>query len=571
MNLHVSIPYMVETVAFLLTVVVIVPLFKRLKFSPILGYLGVGALVGPHSFGLLADAESVRHFAELGVLFLLFVIGLELSFERLRAYSRLIFGLGSAQVLVSTLVIGGIAYAWGNTPQVSLVIGLCLALSSTAMVMQVLTERGEIASVHGRASFAILLLQDLAVVPILILLGVLGADDGGSLWLGVGLSLLKAIVAVGLILIVGRFVLRYLFRTAAGTHSVDVFTAMILLSVLAIALLTEIAGLSMALGAFLAGLLLAETEFRHQIESEIMPFKGLLLGLFFMSVGMSLDFGLVMDKAVWILLSVVGLISLKTLIGFVLGRIFGLANIHALRMALYVSEAGEFAFVLIGQATLSYGLVSEELGQFMVIVAGLSMVLTPGLALLAAVLGRLFSAQHGRAETHSDELEGLADHVIIAGYGRVGQAVAAVLKSETIPFVALDLNPESVRLAREQNSSLYYGDATRSEVLKAVGVDRASLVLVTLDDAEAAGRVVQRARQLWPELQVLVRARDLEHADQLRDLGADAVVIETLEASLQLSGQVLSRLGIPVDTVNDCLDAIREYDYQRVREGSVGN
>lgn len=567
MNFHISIPYMVETIAFLITVVVIVPLFKRLKLSPILGYLGVGALVGPYSLGLLADAESVRHFAELGVLFLLFAIGLELSFERLRAYSRLIFGLGSAQVLVSTLAIGGIAYAWGNSAQVAVVIGLCLALSSTAMVMQVLTERGEIASVHGRASFAILLLQDLAVVPILILLGVLGAGDGENLWLGVGISLLKAILAVGFILVVGRFALRYLFRIVAGTHSVDVFTAMILLSVLAIALLTEVAGLSMALGAFLAGLLLAETEFRHQIESEIMPFKGLLLGLFFMSVGMSLDFALVMDKAVWVLLSVLGLIGLKTLIGFILGRLFGLSNIHALRMALYVSEAGEFAFVIIGQATLSYGLIANEIGQFMVIVAGLSMTLTPGLALLAAILGRLLSNPDGRAQAHSDEVEGLAGHVIIAGYGRVGQAVAAVLKTETVPFVALDLSAERVRTVRQESGFLYYGDATRPEVLKAMGVEHASLVLVTLDDAAAAGSVVECARRLWPELQILVRARDLDHADQLHDLGADAVVIETLEASLQLSGQVLQHLGVPAETVNDCLENIREYDYQQIREG----
>jgi len=318
----VAVPYVLEVVAFLVTVVILVPLLKKVSISPVLGYLAVGAVIGPYALGFVDDVQGVQHVAELGVIFLLFTIGLELSFERLKAFSRLIFGLGSLQVLISGAAIAGVAMYWGNGVQISIIIGLCLALSSTAMVMQLLAERGENAAVHGRASFAVLLLQDLAVVPILILLGVFGTQSDESLWVSVGGALGKAVLVVLGIVVIGRYVLRYLFRIASTTRSVDVFTAMILLAVLATSVATGFAGLSMALGAFLAGLLLAETEFRHQIEAEIEPLKGLLLGLFFMSVGMNIDFVLAFERGVWVLLSVLGLIGIKTIIGTVLARLF---------------------------------------------------------------------------------------------------------------------------------------------------------------------------------------------------------------------------------------------------------
>jgi len=562
--IHIPIPYLVETVAFLLTVVFIVPVFKCLNVSPILGYLAVGAIIGPHSLSIVSDAEGVSHVAELGVVFLLFSIGLELSFERLRSYRRLIFGLGAAQVIISAIVIGSVAYFWGNSAEAALVIGLCLALSSTAMVMQLLTERGEISTTHGRASFSVLLFQDLAVVPILILLPVLAAEGEGDIWLNLGLSIFKAVLAVGIILLLGRLVFRRLFQIVANTRNVDVFTAMILLSVLATSLLTAYAGLSLALGAFLAGLLLAETEFRHQIESEILPFKGLLLGLFFMSVGMMLDFSLVIDKAGWLVLSLIGLLTLKSIIGIALARYFGLQLQDALRVGLYLSEAGEFAFVLIGQAMTTYDLIPADVGQFMVILAGLSMVLTPFLAYLAGELSKRLSPRDERLMMpHSGEHE-RSDHVIIAGYGRVGQSVAAILKQQSVEYVALDMDAVSVRQCREANEPVYYGDAARPDVLRQVGADKAKVVLITLDEPDAAKRVVEAVKRLWPQLTILVRARDAGHSDELYEHGADAVMPETTEASLRLAAMVLERVEVDVDEIRACLDEVRKQEYKGV-------
>lgn len=561
----IPIPYLFETVAFLLTVVVIVPAFKRINVSPILGYLIVGALIGPHSLSIVSDVEGVSHIAELGIVFLLFSIGLELSFERLRSYRRLIFGLGASQVVVSAGIIGIAAYFWGNSAEASLIIGLCLALSSTAMVMQLLTERGEISTTHGRASFSVLLFQDLAVVPILILLPVLAAKGDEAIWLNLGFSVLKAVVAVGVIVLLGRLVFRRLFHIVANTRNVDVFTAMILLSVLATSLLTAYAGLSLTLGAFLAGLLLAETEFRHQIESEILPFKGLLLGLFFMSVGMMLDFSLVFDKAGLLFLSLFGLLLLKSVIGVALARYFGLQIQDALRVGLYLSEAGEFAFVLIGLAMNTYSLIPEDVGQFMIILAGISMVLTPLLVFLAGKLGEKVTPNDQDLLIPENNDDDLTDHVIIAGYGQVGQSVAAILKQQSIGYVALDLNASSVRHCRESEEPVYYGDAARPDVLRQAGAERAKVMLITLDESIAAIRVVQAVKSLWPDLTILVRSQDAEHSEELYAHGADAVMPETIEASLQLAAMVLEQVDVDAATISACLDEIRTNGYKQIK------
>lgn len=561
-----EIPYLVEVVAFLLTVVVIVPVFKKFKVSPVLGYLAVGAALGPHSLAVVRDVDGVTHVAELGVIFLLFTIGLELSFERLRAFSRLIFGLGSVQVLLTAVAIGSIAFAWGNSVEAAIVLGLCLALSSTAMVMQILSERGELATPHGRTAFAVLLLQDLAVVPILILLPVLSGATS-NVWLAVGLALLKAVITVGLIVLLGRFALRYMFRTASATRSVDVFTAMMLLTILATSSATGLAGLSMELGAFLAGLLLAETEFRHQIESEIEPFKGLLLGLFFMSVGMSLDFGMAFDSGIWVVLAVLGLLVLKAAIATVSARWYGLSWPVAARSGLLLAEAGEFAFVVIGQATLAYGLLDIRTGQFMVVVAGLSMAMTPALAALGKWLHGVMSHQQEVASAPAG-IEQVRAHVIIAGYGRVGQAVAGVLRAQAIPFVAMDTSAALVKPFHDAHEPVFVGDAARAEVLKKAGIERASAVLITMDNASAAKGAVQAIRHDWPNLPILVRSRDAEHAQELLRLGANTVVPETFEASLQLSAQVLCALGYPRDDANACIDLVRLHNYGELRPRS---
>lgn len=558
-----EIPYLREVLVFLLASVTLVPLFQRLGTSPILVYLAIGAMVGPFGLGFVEDAEGVRRLAELGVVFLLFTIGLELSVERLWSLRRYVFGFGALQVLVSAAAIALVAWAWGNQPAAAILVGAALALSSTAIVTQLLIERGELASLTGRPTFAVLLFQDLAVVPILFMVTIFGqsqAQSGAdSLALDLLIALGRAALALLVIALLGRLLLRPLFHLVAGRHSPELFMATTLLVIIGTAWATDQAGLSMASGAFLAGLLLAETEFRHQIESDIQPFKGLLLGLFFISVGMAIDFATVADRAVWVVASVLGLMLLKAAIAGGLALAFRLPPAIALRCGLLLSQGGEFAFVIVGAAMLA-GLIPPAVAQFMVIVAGLTMVATPPAAALAR---RLSEALAARASTRpSDPLvagtEDLEGHVIIAGYGRVGQTVARFLDAQKVSYVALDLDPARVRVSREKGRPVHFGNACRHEVLKRVGAARAASIVITLDDFHAAGKVLEITRNAWPALRTFVRARDRAHAADLLVQGATLVVPETVESSLQLAGQVLQSVGTPRDAVNQLIDQTRE-------------
>lgn len=558
---EIHVPYLIEVIAFLLGVVVIVPLFKRIKINPIVGFLAVGALIGPHTLGVVNDIEGIQHFAELGVIFLLFTIGLELSLERLRAYSGLIFGLGTIQVLVCAIGIGFIAYFWGNSPQSAIIIGLCLSLSSTAMVVQLLSERGEMASQFGRASFSILLFQDLAVVPILILVTVFGSGSG-SIVSNIGFALLNAVLAISAILIAGRFGLRKFFEIASRTKSIDVFTAMTLLTILVISLITGIAGLSMALGAFLAGLLLAETEFRHQIESEIEPFKGLFLCLFFMSVGMNIDFAVAFENGIWVVLSVLGLLGLKAALIFAASFAFRFKAHDAIRISMYLAQGGEFAFVVLGQATTTYNIVDSDTSQFMIVVAGISMMLTPVFAAIGERISHHLQPSEAKLKEANKD-EHIHDHVVIAGFGRAGQIVANVLNAEAIPYVAVDSDADSVKTLREQYPSVYVGDAARVEILKRAGIERAAALLITINNPEHATRTLAVARQHWPDLHIIARSRDSKHATLLIQAGASEVVPEALEASLQLSGYTLRAIGFTQDEASHCVNLARKATFQQ--------
>ena len=549
---HIAIPFLVETVAFLLSVVIIVPIFKRLKVSPILGYLAIGTAIGPHALGIISDVEKVQHFAELGVIFLLFTIGLELSFDRLKAFSKFIFGLGAAQVLISALVIAAVALFWGNSLQASAIIGLCLALSSTAMVVNLLNESGEFASRYGRASFSILLFQDLAVVPILILVSALGSNDS-NLLSNIFFSLLRALIAVGTIILIGRFVLRYLFRTAARTHSVDVFTAMTLLVVLVTSIATGLAGLSMALGAFLAGLLLAETEFKHQIESEIEPFKGLFLGLFFMGVGMNLNLGVAFQQGFWVILSVIGIIAIKCVITTILCLLFKIRLSDAIRTGFILAESGEFAFVVIGQATLTFSLIEPGVGQFMIVVACISMMLTPLLAVLGRLLASRLESGSISEKLEDNIIEDTHDHVVIAGFGRMGKAVANVLSRQHIPYIAIDKDADIVGPLHKQNLPVFAGDVTRKELLERANISNASVLLITVNNAKIVKKIVETSKEHWPQITIIVRAYDESHSDELIEAGANDVVSETTEASLQLANHVLRALGITKEEAAACV------------------
>ena len=563
----VAIPYLVETLAFLLTVLVVIPACKRLKVSPIIGFLAVGSLIGPYSFGLVKNVEAVQHLAELGVIFLLFTIGLELSFERLAVYAKHIFGMGSLHFVLCALVIGAFAYAWGNSVNASIILGMCLALSSTAVVMQILNEKKEIATSHGRSVFTVLLFQDLMVVPILIIVTIFGQQsDEGTL--GIVLeALVKAVLAIGGIIFLGRYVLRYLFRIAASTHAPEMFMAAMLITILFTATVTGVSGLSMALGAFLAGLLLAETEYKHQIETDIEPFKGLFLGLFFAGVGMNIDFGLAFERSYWVVLSVVGLILVKAVCGFIAAMVFRLGFANSLRVALYLSEAGEFAFLVIGQASLTFNIVDIAIGQFMVVVAGLSMALTPVIIFLAGLLARRLEPVNNQTNALDDHAKDEHHHVIIAGFGRVGRAVANVLNNESIPFVALDTDPVNVSACHKDfDLPVYHGDASNGQLLKKAGVGRAKAVVLTMNDPKAVTRAVAAIRQQCKTTPVIVRSKNNQHSQELMDQGATLVVPELHESSLQLAGHALCAYNYTREEADACIELVRRHNYQELND-----
>jgi CPA2 family monovalent cation:H+ antiporter-2 len=558
-----------DLIVFLVAAGLVVPVAQRFRITPVMGFLLVGMAIGPHGLGQLAsehpwlrfatiaNEEGVRTIGEFGVVLLLFVIGLELSLARLWSMRRMVFGLGGAQMAITATAIGLIAAAFGNTTQAAVVIGACLALSSTAVVMQLLTETHRIGSPPGRALFAVLLFQDLAVVPILSLVQVLGGDAGGSLTLALAKAALMALVAVAGIMAIGNLVVRPLFRLVGATRSRELFMATVLLTVLATGIATEAAGLSMALGAFLAGLLLADTEYRHQVEVDVEPFKGLLIGVFFVAVGMSVDPFAILANPVWIVGSVIGLFAVKGVILYGLGRGFGLSRAVSTELAFTAGQAGEFAFVVIALAS-GFAILDPAVTQFMTIVVGLSLVLTPMVSRLARSLAARMERDDAAAAEEPPALPAdLDQHVVIAGYGRVGRLLGDLLAHENIPFVAVDIMPEPAAHGDRGSSAVFVGDASRREILERVGIDRASAVVVTMDSAVAAERVVGAVRAERPTLPIYARARDAGHARRLLAGGATHVVPETVEASLQLGEAVLGCMGLPEDAARATVEQRR--------------
>ena len=563
----IHVPYLTEVIVFLIAAVAVMPLFHWFRASTVLGYLFIGALIGPHGFALIGNAEGIAQIGELGVVFLLFTIGLELSWQRLRAMRTLVLGLGGAQVTVCGAALMGIFLLAGLSGPASAILGFALALSSTAIVTQLLIERGEFATQPGRIAFSILLMQDLAVVPILVMVSIFSAYAQGGGEVNVfslaGMAVLKAVVAVALILTVGRYFLRWIYGVVARTTNPELFLALSLLAALLTAAATGAAGLSMALGAFLAGLLLSDTEFRPQIETDIQPFKALLLGLFFISVGIGMDFTVLRDNFDAVLGLIAVFLVLKTLLIAGLTFAFGQSRICSLRTGLLLASGGEFAFVVIAGAA-DGGVVPVTVAHVVQLSAAVSMALTPLLATLGALLQKRLDGLQGDRERNADSaVEGLESHVIIAGYGRVGRTIGALLREQQLPFVALDLDPLRSRAARHRGEFVYYGDAARPEMLERVGVERASAIVVTLDDSAAASRLVKALRAKWPKVPIFARARDREHMHELEAAGATAVVHEALEASLQLSGHVLRSLGAPGEATATLIERVRHEVYER--------
>ena len=541
---------------------IVVPIFRRFQASAVLGYLVAGSAIGPHGLDLLREPRAVTALADLGVIFLLFSIGLGLSVERLTSLRRYVFGLGTLQVVITTLAITLTLRLAGVSGDAALVLGAGLALSSSAIVLQMLVERREIATMQGRVAFAVLLLQDLAVVPLLTLVPLL-PGTGPGLGVALGLAFLKAVAALVLIVAIGRLALRPVLRAVARGGTPELFIGIVLLLVLGIGWLTQQAGLSMALGAFLAGLLVAETEYRPQVESDVQPFRGILLALFFMTVGMGIDAGLLWRHAPSLAGLLVALLIGKALILAGLCRAFGLSATMGVGIGLMLAQGGEFAFVLFTLAS-GRGVLSAEAAQVAILIVGLSMAATPALLTAARAVFRRLQHAAGTAAALAHETRELRDHVVIAGFGRVGQTLALLLESRVIPYVALDLDAERVAEARRRALPVYFGDASRAEVLKAAGVEQASMAAITLDQPEAAARGVQVLRAMCPTLPVLVRARDVAQAEQLAGAGATDVVPEVVEGSLQLGEMLLRRLGVSRDEVDQVLDEFRGRTYARL-------
>lgn len=546
---------------FLVAAMIAVPLSRWLGLGAVLGYLAAGMIIGPWGLKLINDVEAMLHISEFGVILLLFIIGLELQPSRLWVLRKQVFGLGAAQVLITGLVLGGITLALGWTWQAALVAGLGLAMSSTAFVLQTLAERKQLTTRHGRESFTILLFQDLAVIPLLAALPFLAASlgtasgpaHGPSGWVDAA----KALAIIGALIFSSRFLLRPLFRLVAAHGGREIFTATALFIVIGVTLLMEFAGLTASLGAFLAGMLLADSEYRHELEADIEPFKGLLMGLFFISVGMSANLGLLLQQPFAIAAIVAGLVVIKFVLLYIIGRVAGTAAVSARKLGLALAQGGEFAFVLFGAAATA-GILAAPVSQLLVVAVTVSMLIAPLLFLLEdKVLAPAFDRKQTR---EFDTIDAPQNHVVVAGYGRVGQIIARVLSLKGIPFVALEKDADQVDTVRRFGGKLYFGDATRMELLHAANIANARLLVLAIDDPEDSVKCAQLVRHHFSQVPIIARARNRMHAHRLADVGVTRFYRETWHSSLEMALQSLLQLQIPLSEASTAIARFRDHD-----------
>ena len=564
------------TLLYLLAAVLGVVTCRSLKLPPMLGYLAAGVLIGPHAMALAQNSEGVRHLGEFGVVFLMFAIGLEFSLPKLLAMRKQVFGLGLMQVLATMAVVtvGGVALShwvggiWDMGWQTALALSGVLAMSSTAIVVKLMAERAELESEHGRRVMGILLFQDLAVVPLLILIPALGSASE-QLLPALGWALIKAVVLVGLLLTGGQRFMRWWLTLVARRKSEELFMLNLLLITLGLAWLTELAGLSLALGAFIAGVLVSETEYRHQVGTDIRPFHDVLLGLFFITIGMMLDWHILVDRWALVLALLAVPLLVKAVIILVLARLMGATTGVALRSGLFLAQAGEFGFVLLS-LTQEHGLVQPALMNPILAAMVLSMLATPFLIMYSnRIVMKLVASdwmqQSLQMTTIARKTINTSKHVIICGYGRCGQNLARMLEREGIPYMALDLDPDRVRQAAAAGDSVVYGDATRLQALMAAGLVRASAVVVTYIDVPAALKVLANTRSHAPQVPVVVRTQDDAHLDKLQDAGATEVVPEAIEGSLMLASHALALVGVPMRRVLRVVQDQRDARYNMLR------
>ncbi len=559
-----------EILVLLAVAVIAVAVFRRFRLPPILGYLTVGVLVGPFGLQWIPDTQDTRFLAEFGVVFLLFTIGLEFSVPRLLAMKSTVLGLGGTQVVISAALAGTVAWAVGVPWQGALIVGGVLAVSSTAIVIKQLTEQLEINSRHGHNAVGILLFQDLAVIPFLVLIPILSADSSGWAFAPLLVALLKSALAFAAMLAVGRWLLRPLFREIAAARSAELFVLTVLLVSLTAAWATHLAGLSLALGGFIAGAMLGETEFRHQVEADIRPFRDVLLGLFFITIGMLLDLRGLLHLWPWVLLTLAGLVVVKAILITALCRAFGNEAGVAVRTGIVLAQGGEFGFALLSLA-ITAELIGFRTGQVLLGATLLSMALAPFLIRFNGYAAKYLFAKsyiRNRVRLEADiahDLRGLHDHVIICGYGRIGQNIGRFLEHEGFPYAALDLDPYRVREARAAGETVFYGDSTHTEILQAAGIGRARALVLSFDDAPASMKILARVRENYPELPILVRSRDDSALESLQRLGATEVVPEILEGSLMLASHLLYLLNVPVSTIVRRVREVRSDRYRLLR------
>ncbi|MFC1680480.1 monovalent cation:proton antiporter-2 (CPA2) family protein [Pseudomonadota bacterium] len=552
--------YIADILYLLVSAILVVPLFQRLGLSAVLGFLVAGALIGPWGLGFIVAVEEIRHLAEFGVVFLLFVIGIELKPSRLWVMRRTVFGLGTAQVLLTGIVITLIALSLGLDTRSAILVGFGLALSSTAFGLQLLSDKGELGVGYGRAALAVLLLQDLAIVPLMALLPLLAQRDL-SITQDVELAALESVLIIVGVFVLGRLLLRPLLQLVAGSRkNPEIFTAAGILLVLGAAWLTDWAGLSMALGAFLGGLLLADSRYRHQIMADIQPFRGLLLGLFFMSVGMSINFGLLKQQVFLVVGLVGGLLLLKVVLLWLLCRILGRSQRDSIQVALLLAQAGEFGFILFGLSH-TLGVMEAELYQLLLLVVALSMAATPILVKLGPWADKALMGDEEISQVPTKTIPAESNRVIIAGFGRFGNYLARSLGKAGIKYLVLEINPNRVARAQALDYPVYFGDASQVEVLRVAGADGAKMVIFAMDHMESIGQAVVAVREAFPDLPIYTRAWDARMVQRLLSLGATYAIPETMPTAVQFTRDVLRASGVSEQAATQLVN--ESYDRER--------
>ncbi len=559
---EVSSHYLIDILALLLATVVVVPIFHAIRLGAILGYLTAGVILGPWGLEIITEVDEIRHLAEFGVIFLLFVLGIELKPDKLWQMRKLVLGLGSGQLLITAGILYGVSIWLGTSNHEAIIIGFGLALSSTAFCLNLLAERGGISTTMGRMSFSILLFQDLAVVPLLALVSMLAGGEVNATESGI--NILYALSAIVVLLLIGRYLLNPILGKIVASQDPEVFIAVAVLLVLGVAWIMELVGLSMALGAFLAGLMLAESHYRHQIEADILPFRGILLGLFFMTVGMGIDFGLLWNNLQSIIALTVSLMLIKATVIYSLVRMNGSHHNIALQAATLLSQSGEFGFVMFGFATVS-GVMKVEHSQILIIIIALSMVLTPFIVIITNILLEKFYKPEANDDDCSNEyFNDSEEHVILAGFGRVGARIGAILSAANVPYIAIDMKETRVKTARAQGFPVFYGDACNIKVLRSVGADHAKMIVISLDDPNKVNRMIPLMRQYFPDMPIHARAMDRQHCADLISQGVTTTVSETLETSLRLSEEVLLGNNINEAEAEKIINEFRDDYYQDV-------